>query len=507
MYVVSSRQMKTLDNNTINNIGVSGIILMENAAKAVVTEILKDEEIDNKKVLILCGTGNNGGDGLAVGRILKHLKIDCDIVVIGESSSFKGDARVNYNILKNLNESINEITDDEKININIENYNIIVDAIFGISCNREVKGVYYDIINLINISNKYIYSVDIPSGINADNGQVMGIAVKANKTITFCLPKIGTILYPGALYTGDIIVADIGIPEIVISENKYMLETLDSDMMNYLPVRKSHSHKGTFGKLLIIAGSKDMAGAAIMAALSAYKTGCGLVKVITEDNNTSPIISKVPECIVQTYKKDIKTFDNELIKIREAINEYDVIAVGPGMGYDKYTKEIVELCLSFHNKKMVIDADGLNSIINDLDKLANCNSDIIITPHIGEMSRLTGYENKLILENTVEFSQAFSKRHNVITVLKSARTVISTMDGKTYINIIGNSGMATGGSGDVLTGIISSLLAQSSDYILASTLGVYIHSKAGDLACYNKGEYSLLATDIIEEISNVIRNR
>jgi NAD(P)H-hydrate epimerase len=512
MIVVNSEEMRQIDNTTIEQVGIPGIVLMENAAKSVVNEMMKDKTIFNKKVLVVCGIGNNGGDGFAISRMLNHYSIDCDTIIIGNTDKLANDAKINYDIIKKLNANIIEINSSESFNEYENyflNYDIIVDAIFGIGCNREIKNVYYDTINVINNSNKYIYSVDIPSGINSDNGKVMGVAIKANKTITFCLPKIGILIQPGATYCGELIITDIGIPKTVINSIKeFNIQAIENNIVRNIPKRSSISHKGSYGRVLIIAGSKNMTGAAILSSLSSYKTGCGIVKVLTEEeSNISSIISQVPECIVETYNKNSGDFNRELVKINQSLEWADVLVIGPGMGNNKYTKQIVNHCLKIDDKKIIIDADGLNAICDDLKYLENSKSSIIITPHIGEMSRLTRCDSKLILQDSIGISEEFSKKYNVITILKSSKTIITLPEGKIFINTIGNNGMATAGSGDVLTGIIGSLLAQSNDSMLSAVLGVYIHSRAGDIASNAKGTYSLLARDIIDHIHNVMNEK
>lgn len=507
MLAVKGKEMKEIEKDTIDKIGISGIVLMENAAREFSNEILKDEEIYNNLIIIFCGTGNNGGDGFAIARMLKQKNIEIQVVLLGSLDKIKNEARINYNILLNMDINIINIQSEIEFNKYIQSIpknTIFVDAIFGIGCERAIEGFFAQIINSINKQNKKVYAVDIPSGINSDNGSIMGTAIKAYKTITFALPKVGLFIYPGAAFTGDIIVVDVGIPEKAWINKPFDYEIIDSSFKELLPKRQVISHKGSYGKVLIIAGSKNMMGAAILAAKASYKSGCGIVKLLTEKGCESSLFSSIPEAIVETYDRNEENFEMQVESINNTIAWADAILIGPGMTNDSYTLKLVEAAIKKNNGKLVIDADGLNVLSEKLNLLNENIKDIIITPHIGEMSRLTGYKSEDIILNTIEFSKAFSERYNVITVLKSSRTVIAGR-GHIFINSLGNNGMATAGSGDVLSGIIVSLLAQTDKALKAAVLGTYIHSRSGDLMKDLLGEYSLTASDIINGISSVMR--
>lgn len=504
MIAISTQEMKAIDQYAINEIGIPSIVLMENAAEAFVGELLKEPDINDASVVIFCGLGNNGGDGFAIARKLMQKKINVDVVIIGNQNKIKGDARANLNILNHIDLKPYSITTDEELkNLfgNLPENTVFIDAIFGIGCEKDIEGIYFSVIEKINYSGIKTYAVDMPSGINAQNGRIMGIALKAYKTITFCLPKIGLFLYPGASFTGDVVVVDIGIPDMAWINKTYTYEIIDATYKNLLPIRQSFSHKGTFGKVLIVAGSKNMMGAAFLSAKAAYRSGCGIVKILTEAGNESALFSALPEAIVETYHRDHNFNEQQIIN---AIEWSDAILIGPGMTDDFYTEKILSIVLTHNNKKTVIDADGLNVLSRHFKLLSNNHSNIIVTPHIGEMSRLTGYSKEAILDNSVEFCLAFSQKHEIITVLKSARTVIAAED-QIFINTLGNSGMATAGSGDVLSGIIVSLLAQTGKILKSAVLGVYIHSQAGDHIKEQIGEAALMANDLIEGISTVMR--
>lgn len=504
MIAVNGQEMKKIDQLAIQNFGIPSIVLMENAAQAFADLILKEPAMDEKLFVILCGPGNNGGDGFAIARKLKQKNAKVMVAVIGDKNKIKGDPRINYDILIKLDVNPVSITTDMELGHffdSLPKESLFIDAIFGIGCVKDIEGIYLRVINRINQSGHITYSVDIPSGINANNGRIMGIAVNAYKTITFCLPKIGLFLYPGASHTGEVIVVDIGIPEKVWADQPFNCEIIDKDYKQLLPSRRAFSHKGTFGKVLIIAGSKYMMGAALLSAKAAYRTGCGIVKILTEVGYEGVVFSSLPEAIVETYDRG-EDFNEE--QIRDSIKWSDAILIGPGMTEDIYTEKILSIVLTHENKKTIIDADGLNVLSRHFKLLSFNHSNIIVTPHIGEMSRLTGYSKEAILENPVEFCVAFSQKHQVITVLKSARTVIAEEE-HLFINILGNNGMATAGSGDVLAGIIVSLLAQTGKVLKSAVLGVYIHSQAGDFIKQQLGEASLMANDIVEGISFVMR--
>lgn len=504
MITVNGKEMKKIDQLAIHEIGIPSIVLMENAAQAFVDELYKEPNLDGHSFVIFCGLGNNGGDGFAIARKLKQKSQDVYVAIIGDHNKIKGDAKINYDILIKLDVFPESITTDmelEKFFNKLPKQSIFIDAIFGIGCEKNIGGIHLRVIDRMNHLDQKVYAVDMPSGVNANNGQIMGIAVKAYKTITFCLPKIGLFLYPGASYTGDVIVVDIGIPDQVWLKQSINCEIIDTQYKELLPSRCDLSHKGTFGKVLIIAGSKYMMGAALLSAKAAYRSGCGIVKILTEAGYESVVFSSLPEAIVETYHRD-EAFNEQ--QIRDAIKWSDAVLIGPGMTDDLYTEKILSIVLTHENKKTIIDADGLNVLSRHFKLLPLNHSNIIVTPHIGEMSRLTGYSKEAILENPVEFCLAFSQKHQVVTVLKSARTVIAQEE-QLFINTLGNNGMATAGSGDVLSGIIVSLLAQTGKVLKSAVLGVYIHSQAGDYMKEEIGLASLVAGDIIEGISLVMR--
>lgn len=503
MKIVDGEIMKLIDKSAIEDFKIPGIVLMENAALAVVKEIKKQiQNIKEPKIVIAVGKGNNGGDGLAIARHLYLSNIDVNIVFVGNTADIKGDAYTNLNIVKALKIPIIEFQNINQIENVIDKSDIVVDALLGTGLIGSTKGAIKEIIDLINLKSKYTISVDIPSGVNAQTGYVEQNAIKANKTITFALIKQGLLLYPGTEFVGELILADIGIPKQII--NKIDIKSNIIDSID-LPPRNSRTNKGTYGKLMVIGGSKEMTGAPILTCKAAYKTGVGLVNLaaikdvinIAQCNMLENVNTILP---AENGKVCLKSFET----IKYSINCFDALAVGPGLGQSKEVSKFIGELLYNAAIPIVLDADALNVIAKDINMLKTSKAKIIITPHPGEMSRLTGIPINDILKNTVEIAKEFSAEYNVITLLKDSRTIIANPKKEVYINTTGNASMSKGGSGDVLTGIISALIAQGKEPFIAAALGAYIHGKAGEEASKNLGMYSVLASDLCNYIKNFL---
>lgn len=489
-YLLKSNEMKKLDQYTIEEIGISSAVLMEKAALSVINEI--QNNCDNmNRILVVCGCGNNGGDGIAIGRILSLQGKEVRIVFIGDENKATLETKRQIEIAKKYNIKIYNTFDKSE-------YNVIIDAVFGIGLTREVEGSYKNAIDSINQTKGFKVAIDIPSGISADTGAVMGVAVMADLTVAIAYKKIGHVLYPGALYCNKIVVNDIGIygAETINSVFSYTKEDL-----NKLPKRFAYSNKGTYGKALIIAGSINMAGAAYLAALSAYKTGCGLVRVVTPKENREILQSLIPEAILSTY--DAKNPD--MCFIQEAIEWADVINVGPGLGKSETAKRILQLVLEKRKCPLVIDADGINLLAMNDELLKENMENIVLTPHLKEMSGICKKNIEDIKEDLIGTATRLARKHTLVCALKDTRTVVADYDKKVYINQSGNNGMAKAGSGDILSGIITGLLAQRMKPFEGAVLGVYIHGLAGDSAAEKMGKYSMLARDIADSISNVMQ--
>ncbi len=471
MYILSNAEMKEVERYAIEDMGVPSIVLMENAAKNASEVILSRKP---EKAVIIAGKGNNGGDGLAIARHLITNNVKTKIYFIGDSKKATADCKINLNILKNYNADI--IFDN---NINLNHCDIVIDALIGTGLKRKLSEEYIKIVNIINKSNKFVVSIDCPTGINSDTGEDYGIAVNADITVTFHQPKTGLMLYPAYSHTGRIIVKDIGIPYINKS-NTFKLDNIS------MPKRNSDSHKGTYGKALIIAGSDNMTGAAVLNAKACYNVGAGLVNICSTDHVIDIIQNSVPEAI--TSKRENIDY-----------NYGNVCAIGSGLGRNY---ELVENVILNCNNKLIIDADGINSLSENTDLLLKHKNDCIITPHIMEMSRLTKLDINYIKNNMIETAKEFAKKYNVTVVLKDAHTVIASPKGKICINTTGTPAMSKGGTGDCLCGVITGLIAQGIESFNAACMGAYINGKAGEYAEKKLGTYSVRASDIADNIHN-----
>ena len=496
-YLLNSRQMKEVDSYTIDKIGIPSIVLMERAALCVAEEVMKAAD-KSCRILVVCGTGNNGADGMAAARILHQNGYQTDVMLLGDESRGTEEYKIQLAVIKNLgihHGNMNELSEY----IVKGRYDICVDAIFGIGLNRAPMGEYVDAIECINLSECKIIAVDIPSGVSADSGELLGMAVKADITVTFGYDKLGMTLYPAAGYCGERIVKSIGFASLQSMGMLPEVFTYGKEDLVKLPERKSDAHKGNYGRVLVIAGSEDMSGAAFLSAKAAYRMGSGLVEVLIPEKNAGVIRSMLPEAIVTGYS----TEDFTIGKVNEACLWADVIVIGPGLGTKPYAVSILNYVIQYSKVPVVIDADALNIMAVNRDMFGMLSTKTIITPHMKEMERLTGRAVSEIKKNPIDTAKAFSNITGAVCVLKDARTVVSSAFSDVYINMSGNDGMATGGSGDVLTGIIAALLAQRMAPFKAAALGVYLHGLAGDKAKEKLGPYSLMAGDIIENISEV----
>ncbi len=493
-YVLDSSQMKEIDRFSIEEAGIPSIVLMERAALAV-CEVLREKADREVSVLCVCGNGNNGADAAACARILNGWGYKTAVCLVGNMDKGTDELKLQLNILEKI--SVPTVTLDK-----INDYDVIVDGIFGVGLSRGIEGEIVEIICSINHSNKMVIAVDVPSGINATTGQVMNFAINADYTVTFGYMKTGLILYPGNVCAGEIVVADCGFAPMAIRaipDKKFIYE---QDDVNRLPARRQDSNKGTYGKVLVVAGSDNMSGAAYFAGKAAYRTGAGLVKILTAKSNKDIIAKLLPEAVLGYYD----TISDE--EIKEYVNWAEQVIIGPGLSTDEQAAKLLYKILGFvresdAEKKVLLDADALNIISCDgrTDCLAGC----VLTPHVGEMARLTGKKIAEIKKDVIGTAVDFAKEHKCICVLKDARSVVTDGD-KIYINVSGNSGMSTAGSGDVLTGIIAGMWANGMELFDGAILGTYIHGCAGDVARAELGEYFMKADDIADGIKNVICN-
>lgn len=522
MKIVTAREMQEIDRKTIEELGISGLVLMERAGLAVASKI--KELFGRKKVIIISGGGNNGGDGMVVARNLRNEGWDVRVFLTSRHEELKGEALSQYRAAVNFGVSIEP---GEKLLTHtsvFSRHSLIVDAIFGTGLSKNITGIVSQVIDLINESKIPVIAVDIPSGISSDTGQVMGNAVRADYTVTFGLPKRGHLLHPGAEFSGKLFIEDIGFPHELIRSEKHDVELLEKhDVSPLIPQRRIYSHKGDYGHVLIVAGSRGKTGAALMAAKACLRTGAGLVTIGIPESLANIFQSRVTEemTLILPDKGDGTLSGKASHKILDFLHQTaDILAIGPGISSTPETEKLVRTLIQNSASPAVIDADGINAIRGDRKIFAKANASVILTPHPGEMARLlqgargkgqwakkdvllkTPYSKLItkIEKDRINTAISFARETGTFLVLKGVPTIISTPDGKAFINSTGNPGMATGGTGDVLAGMISGFLSQSMNPLHACIIGVYMHGLAGDIAASEKGQHSLIATDIIDKI-------
>ena len=508
MKIVSARQMQELDRATISGIGIPGAVLMENAGRGMYEKILKIfPGAPGRRVAVLCGRGNNGGDGFVIARCFHAAGGRVTAFLFAETGKVSGDARVTLEALKKIGGQVREIADEaqwRQAAPELQHAGLIIDALLGTGLSAEVQGLYRTVIEDINnLTGAAVAAVDIPSGIDATTGAVLGVAVRAHLTCTFGLPKRGLVLHPGAEYAGRLEVVDIGIPHGLVAAagiNEYLLD--EAMLAGALPQRKPDSHKGTYGHGLILAGSSGKTGSAAMAAQAAMRAGAGLVTLGVPASLNPVLEAKITEAMTEPLPEEVGGFLGSLSlpRITELLQGKSVIAVGPGMGDHKETAVLMSWIISAAPAPIIIDADGLNMIARNVEMLGRLKVAAVITPHPGEMARLTGLPASEVQADRIGCARKFAQQYKVIVVLKGSRTVIAAPDGSAYVNPTGNPGMASGGMGDALTGMITGLIAQGLDPLKAAQLGVYVHGLIGDAIAVERGELGILATDIIERI-------
>lgn len=490
MKVCLAEEMRNIDRKAMESYGIPGVVLMENAAISCLESFEKFHNI-----LIVCGKGNNAGDGLCIARHLVN-KGKAIKVYLALGRDFSGDALINYNILCNMGFKFYDCNSPDFIN-DLKSCDCVCDAIFGTGIKGEIKSPVKEVIDKVNQYSPYTVSIDIPSGVDADTGRVVTCCVRANKTVTFQAYKRGHLLYPGAEYAGEIEVTDISIPKEAL-EN-VSVNTIDKEHIEkIMPKRCKNSQKGDYGKILIIGGSVGMAGAVALAAKAALKVGAGLVTACVPYEINDIVQVLVPEAM--TYPVN---FEKEHEKIAEKIKNYDVILFGNGIGREGYIKSLLENIIKNATCPVVIDADGLYALKDMPDLLKKSSVPLIITPHSMEFARLIGKTVEEVEEDRIGLSIDFAEKYPVTLVLKGNHTIITTPEKKQYINMTGNSGMATAGSGDVLAGMVAGFAPRCKSLSEAGILSVYLHGKAGDIKKSQIGENSITAGDIIMGIHHI----
>ncbi len=506
MKVVTAQEMRQIDQQTIEQIGIPGAVLMEQAGSEVV-RILREHFPECQRVGIVVGKGNNGGDGLVVARQLAHAGQPIQIFLVSPPESFAGDALTNLQIAQNLALPITPVLSDGELKglkNQLASSDLIVDSIFGTGLRGGVHDFIGDVIECINRSGKPVIAIDLPSGLSADTGIAEGACIQASHTVTVGLPKRGNLIHPGAALTGKLDVVDIGFPSSVIAAQDIQINwTRPSDAARILPPRPTHSHKGTYGRVFVAAGSVGMTGAAALTSAGALRAGAGLVTLGTP-KNLNPILEvkltevmtlPLPETAEGSLALEAKVDIIEAIKRTKS-----VLAIGPGLSQHPETVSLVHSVIRESDTPTVIDADGINALARSKEILSSLSPQTVLTPHPGEMARLLGGTIEALERDRIGLAQRFAQDHNVTLVLKGAPTVVAREDGEVWINSTGNAGMATGGMGDVLTGLIAGLIAQKISGFDAAVLGVYLHGLAADLVAEKIGLHGLMAGDVLNNV-------
>lgn len=512
MKIATVSQMYEIDKITSEKYSISSLILMENAGIKSL-ECLHNlfPDLKSKKIAIFVGPGNNGGDGLVLARQLFNQKIPVEVFLMFNEEKAKGIARANLDIAKSLKIPFTEISSLDKFykqREKIAQFSLIIDAILGIGTKGTLVGLFAEIINHLNSLKKPIISLDIPSGINGDTGEVLGASIKANYTLTFGLPKVGMFLSPGINNIGKLIVVDIGFPQALLNNPEIKLNYIEEQEMSFLlPKRLKDDHKGRCGKVFLLAGSLGMTGAATLSSQATLLAGSGIV-ILGIPESLNPILEvKLTEVMTHPLPEtpSVTFSSNGYPIIMDLISKFQSMALGPGIGREKDTIKLIKNLVKNINIPLVIDADGIFALAEEPEILKETKSPVVITPHMGELAHFLKTKINNISNNRFSYAQKVATEYKVVVVLKGAHTVVADPTGDIFINSTGNPGMASSGVGDVLTGIIAGLLAQGLTILNASKLGVYLHGLAGDIAFEEKGELSLIASDLLNNLPRAIK--
>ena len=497
MKVSKVGEMRYMDRFAVEKLDIPEEILMENAGQAAALVLAQEVGIKTKKVIIFCGVGNNGGDGLVVARKIHSNGGLVKVFVVGDPEKFKGAAKTNWNTISKLPVEVRTVKSIEEVRKDVLHCHAIVDALFGTGFDREPVGLYKDVIRLINESGKPVLSLDIPSGVHGDTGEVMGMAVKADYTVTFGLPKIGNMLYPGYDLGGKLYVTHISFPPSL--HNGDALKIQINDYVK-LPPREKDVYKGRMGEVLFIAGAASYFGAPYFSALSFLKAGGGYARLATPVSITPFIATKGSE-IVFVPQKETKT-GSISIESRDSLvdlsEKMDMVVIGPGLSLDTETQQLVRELVRTIKKPILIDGDGITAIANELEMIRERKGETILTPHLGEMARIAKKSTDEISRQKIDILQLTAMSLHAFIVLKGAHSLIGYPDERVFINLSGNPGMATAGSGDVLTGTIAAMFGLGLSLEDAVRKGVFIHGFSGDLAAADKGEDGITAQDILD---------
>ena len=512
MKAVTAAEIRRIDQEASRLFGIPSLLLMENAGLQTV-RIMESTfpRLARLKVTVVCGHGNNGGDGFVVARHLKNRGGSVSVVLLASKDRPQGDARTNLTILEKMGIPIWECPSSAeflKLDSLFQETELIVDAILGTGISPPVTGIHEQVISVLSRMGKPIVAIDIPSGLSSDHGEMEGAAMVADLTVTFGLPKIGQFLFPAANQIGKLAVAGIGYPAVLIQEGNLGVELIDDSAVRpLLAPRALSSHKGTFGHVLVVAGARGKSGAAALSALGALRIGAGLVTLGIPGSLLEAMAAKLTEVMILPLSENAQGAPAEAAAgtVLDFLQGKDVLVLGPGIGTSKDTGRLVSTIVKNSQVPIVIDADGLNCIAENPEVLRQSQVPIVMTPHPGEMSRLSGKTTAEVQSHRLEVVREIASTYGVTAVLKGAHTVIAEPSGALAINLSGNQGMATGGSGDVLTGIIGGLLAQGLNPGNAARAAVYLHGLAGDLVAQARGQIGMIAGDLLEELPRTLR--
>jgi NAD(P)H-hydrate epimerase len=505
MKIATVDEMRFMDRYAIEKLGIAEEILMENAGIAAVNVLQNKIGISDKKFVIFCGSGNNGGDGLVVARLLHSNSGHVKVFLLGDINKYKGAAKSNLAIIARLPVEVIKLEKAAIAQKDIAHCDTVIDAIWGTGLDRPVAGLAAEVIALINKSKKKVLSLDIPSGINGNTGEIMGAAVKADYTVTFGLPKIGNVLYPGYEFGGELFVSHISFPRSLTEDNDLKIATNDYIA---LPKRSAEAYKGSTGDVLFVAGAANYYGAPYFAAMSFLKSGGGYAR-LASPRSVVPVIAKRGREIVYLPQEETETGSIALKNkntLLAAAEKVDMVVIGPGLSLQEETVRLVKELTAAIKVPLLIDGDGLTAIAENPEILCRRKAPTILTPHMGEMARLTGVSAMEISGNKIAVLRETTERLKATIVLKGAHSLIGTSGGNVYINLSGNAGMATAGSGDVLTGCIAAMYGMGLKSDEAARKGVFLHGYAGDLAAGKKGADGITAKDIMEHLPQALKH-
>ena len=513
MKILTSGEMREIDRIAIEEVGIPGPVLMENAGRRIVDVLLiRFPRVERERVVVVAGRGNNGGDGLVVARHLRNGGANPVVLLLAAKEEVRGDAALNLAVAEKSGVDVRDASTDlcwKKVRPVLAEATVIVDAVFGTGLTKPAEGLFAAAIEDINKASGFKIAVDIPSGLSADTFKIIGPAVRADLTVTMAAPKIAHIFPPAEEFVGDLVCADIGMPPSLFENESLRLEMVERKAVSpFFRKRKRDAHKGTYGHVFLLSGSLGKTGAAVMAAKAAYRTGAGLVTVGTPAGCVPVIAKSMVELMTEPLAEtEAKTLSREALpRIMSLLEGKSATVIGPGISTHPSTAELVRGLIPKLTIPAVIDADGLNNLAENPSLLKKASVPLVLTPHPGEFARLTGRTTQEVLEGRLEIVPRFAREHGLYLVLKGYRTLIAAPDGRVFVNPTGNPGMATGGSGDVLSGMIASFIGQEPDFLAAILAAIYLHGLSGDLAAARLSERALIAGDLIRFLPPAIKS-